>query len=61
MPVIEGGNCEGYWRGYLTVYSLLVWEDRAAISYGEGDRYSGVAETPIEALLDAEMLELCKM
>ena len=61
QPVIEGGNCEGYWRGYLTVYSLLVWEDRAVISFGEGDRYAGVAEAPIEALLDAEMLELCKM
>jgi predicted GH43/DUF377 family glycosyl hydrolase len=58
QPVIEGGNCEGYWRGYLTVYSLLIWEDRAVISFGEGDRYAGVAEAPIEALLDAEMLAL---
>ena len=61
QPVIEGGNCEGYWRGYLTVYSLLIQEDRAVISFGEGDRYSGVAEAPIEALMDAEMLALCEM
>ena len=61
QPVIEGGNCEGYWRGYLTVYSLLIQEDRAVISFGEGDRYAGVAEAPVEALLDAEMLALREM
>ena len=59
-PVIKGGDSEGFWRGFLTVYSLLILENRAIVSFGEGERYAGVAEAPVEALLNAEMLALCE-
>ena len=56
----KGGDSEGFWRGFLTVYSLLILENRAIVSFGEGERYAGVAEAPVEALLNAEMLALCE-
>ena len=54
-PVIAGGDCEGFWRGYLTVYSLLLQNDHALLSYGEGDRFCGVAVAPLENLLAVPM------
>ncbi len=50
-PVISGGDCEGFWRGYLTVYSLLILDEQAIVSYGEGDRYAGIATTQASDLL----------
>ena len=52
-PVISGGDCEGFWRGYLTVYSLLTLGEQAIVSFGEGDRYSGVMTTPVSELLES--------
>ena len=49
--VISGGDCEGFWRGYLTVYSLIILGEQAIVSYGEGDRYSGIATTQTSELL----------
>lgn len=46
-PVISGGDCEGFWRGFLTVYSLLINDDQVIVSFGEGDRYAGVATASI--------------
>lgn len=57
-PVITGGDCEGFWRGYLTVYSLLVQGNRAVVSYGEGDRFAGIATAALEDLLLVPMLPL---
>ena len=57
-PVIAGGDCEGFWRGYLTAYSLLTLSDRAVVSYGEGDRYAGVATAGVEDLLAVPMVAL---
>lgn len=57
-PVIAGGDCDGFWRGYLTVCSMLAQNDRALLSYGEGDRYCGVATAALEDLLAAPMVEL---
>ena len=45
-PVISGGDCEGYWRGFLTVYSLLFIGERVVISFGEGDRFATLATAP---------------
>ena len=47
LPVISGGDCEGFWRGFLTVYSLLINDDQVIVSFGEGDRYAGVATASI--------------
>ena len=52
-PVISGGDCEGFWRGYLTVYSMLIQDEQVIVSYGEGDRYSGIATTQTSELLAA--------
>ena len=46
-PMISGGDCEGYWRGFLTVYSLLFIGERAVISFGEGDRFAALATAPV--------------
>ena len=51
QPVISGGDCEGFWRGYLTVYSMLTLNEQVIVSYGEGDRYSGIATTHTSKLL----------
>jgi len=45
-PVISGGDCEGFWRGFLTVFSLLFIGDQAVISFGEGDRFAALATAP---------------
>ena len=50
-PVISGGDCEGFWRGFLTVYSMLVLNEQVIVSYGEGDRYSSIATTHTSKLL----------
>ena len=60
-PVIKGGDSEGFWRGFLTVYSLLILGNRAIVSFGEGERHAGVAKAPVESLLNAEMLALREM
>ena len=52
-PVISGGDCEGFWRGYLTVYSLLIIDKQAIVSFGEGDRYSGIMTTLVSELLES--------
>lgn len=52
-PVISGGDCEGFWRGYLTVYSLLILGEQAIVSFGEGDRYAGVTTAPVSELLES--------
>ena len=57
-PVIAGGDCEGFWRGYLTAYSLLILSNRAVVSYGEGDHYAGVATARVEDLLVVPMVAL---
>jgi predicted GH43/DUF377 family glycosyl hydrolase len=59
-PVIKGGDSEGFWRGFLTVYSLLILGNQAIVSFGEGERYAGVAKAPVESLLNAETLALCE-
>ena len=46
-PIISGGDCEGYWRGFLTVYSLLFIGEREVISFGEGDRFAALATAPV--------------
>ena len=57
-PLIKGGDCEGFWRGFLTVYSLLILGNRAIVSFGEGERYAGVATAALADLQAAPMLSL---
>lgn len=57
-PVISGGDCEGFWRGFLTVYSLLIEDDQVVISFGEGDRFSGVATASTADLANTPMQPL---
>ena len=52
-PVIHGGDCEGFWRGFLTVYSLIILGEQVVVSFGEGEKYSSLATVKASELLAA--------
>lgn len=57
-PVISGGDCGGFWRGFLTVFSLLIIDDQAIISCGEGDRFAALTTAPAADLAGTPMQPL---
>lgn len=52
-PVIHGGDCEGFWRGFLTVYSLQILGEQVVVSFGEGENYSSLSTAKTTELLAA--------